>query len=271
MAGDEASLTIDGERYELAVADHFAGPRLDEGLWLDHYLPHWTTAERSAARYDLGSEGLQLRIDADQPAWRAEDGRMRVSNIQNGAFSGRAGSERGTHRHTPGLLVRSPVPTRPPWTPLAGYVEATLRAPADPGCMLAIWLVGFEESSPADSGEITIAELFGERIAPERSTVRCGVKAVNDPRLVTDVADIELPIDAAAAAHRYGAAWNAERIHVLVDGEVVRTLEQGISYPLQLMIDLFEFPATEERPPAAYPKTALVESVRAYRPSAPPL
>ena len=38
---------------------------------------------------EVASPGvLRLRIDADQPAWRTEDGQMRVSNLQTGSFSG---------------------------------------------------------------------------------------------------------------------------------------------------------------------------------------
>jgi hypothetical protein len=37
-------------------------------------------------------------------------------------------------------------------------VEASLRATADPTCMPAVWLVGFEEAAPEQSGEICIAE-----------------------------------------------------------------------------------------------------------------
>ena len=51
-----------------------------------------------------------------------------------------------------------------------------------------------------------------------------------------------------------------------VDDQVVRTVDQGISYPLQLMIDLFEFPQDGERNPANYPKSAEVLSVRGFLP-----
>ena len=47
--------------------DDFAGPDLRTSWWIDHYLPQWTTPDRSRARYDLGPRGLRLRIDADQP------------------------------------------------------------------------------------------------------------------------------------------------------------------------------------------------------------
>jgi hypothetical protein len=52
---------------------------LDPDRWVAHNLPHWTTPERSAARYELRPGVLRLRIDADQPAWRLDDGELRVS------------------------------------------------------------------------------------------------------------------------------------------------------------------------------------------------
>ena len=59
-----------------------------------------------------GSGVLRLRIDADQPAWRTQDGEMRVSNLQTGVSSGPAGSSTGQHRHRPDLTVVTPTPTR---------------------------------------------------------------------------------------------------------------------------------------------------------------
>ena len=64
-----------------------------------------------------------------------------------------------------------------------------MRATPDPTCMLAFWLVGFE-ASPDASGEICVAELFGNAIGPERSHVRLGVKAHHDPRVATDIKSV---------------------------------------------------------------------------------
>lgn len=244
--------------------DRFEGPQLDRHRWVDHYLPQWTTPERSRARYDLPGEGLRLRIDADQPAWRPADGPMRVSNIQTATFSGAAGSTVGTHRHrSDGLTVVTPQPTRRLWTPTAGRVEVTASASRDPGCMLGIWLVGVEADDPADSGEICLAELFADRVGDRASVVRTGIKAHHDPRLVTDVSDVELPIDT-SHPHTYAAEWDADGVRITVDGEVVKESDQRLAYELQLMIDLFEFPGSEDRPAARYPKTALVLEVRGH-------
>jgi hypothetical protein len=164
--------------------------------------------------------------------------------------------------------VRTPQPTRRLFTPAGGLVEARLRASADPTCMLAVWLVGFEETAPEDSGEICIAELYGDRIGAGGSSVRTGVKAHGDPRLREDMADVALDIDA-TDWHIYAAAWTAEETRFYVDDRRVRTVPQGLGYPLQLMIDLFEFPAGPVRDPAAYPKIGEVASVGGYESTGP--
>jgi hypothetical protein len=76
---------------------------------------------------------------------------------------------------------------------------------------------------------------------------------------------VTLPLDA-TEEHTYAAQWNTKRVHFFVDDQLVRTVEQGLDYPLQLMIDLYEFPVTAERDPANYPKTAHVSAVRGYQP-----
>jgi hypothetical protein len=69
------------------------------------------------------------------------------------------------------------------------------------------------------------------------------------------VTDHALPIDA-TTPHRYGAEWDGSGVRITVDGELVRSFDQRLDYPLQLMIALFEFPVGDVRDPADYPKTA---------------
>lgn len=256
--------SLDRTGYELEFDETFAEPSLDPGRWVAHYLPHWTTPERSAARYELEPGLLRFRIDADQPAWRVEDGEMRVSSIQTGTFAGRLGSPIGQHRHRPDLVVRTPQVTRRLYTPAFGLAEAVLRASPDPTCMLAFWLVGFEEQSPASSGEICVAELFGHAVGAKRSRVRIGIKAHNDPSLEDDMAEVALDLDA-TDWHTYTAEWTPDQVRFFVDDQLVRVANQRIDYPLQLMVDLFEFPASIDRDTAAYPKIGEVMTVRGYR------
>lgn len=243
-------------------ADDFAGSELRRDLWVDHYLPHWTTPERSAARYDLSAAGLRLRIDPDQPDWREEDAPLRVSNLQTGTFSGALGSAHGTHRHRPdGLTVRTATPTRLLWAPSSGRLEVTVSASRDEGCMLAAWLVGTEHLSSAHAGEVCLFEIEASAIGPDSTTARCGVKAHGDTALATDMAEVTLPFDA-TRPHTWAAIWGDGETVIGCEGRVLRRIPQAPDYPLFLMIDLFELGApggAEE-----YPKAAFVHSVRGW-------
>jgi Glycosyl hydrolases family 16 len=259
------SARLDRSAYKLEFEERFDATELDATRWVAHYLPQWTTPKQSAAHFDLMQHGLRLRIDADQPPWRDGDGELRASNLQTGTFSGPVGSPRGQHRHTDGMSVVTEQPTRKLYAPSAGLVEARLRAVADPTIMLAFWLIGFEEDSPDDSGEICVVELFGDSIGVSSSELSIGVKAHHDPRLTDDMDRVPVNLNA-TDWHTYAAAWDADEIRFYVDDDLIRTVSQSIAYPMQLMVDLFEFPASPERDPRTYPKTGDVSSVLGYRP-----
>ena len=246
-------------RREPDVEDDFSGgPRAD--LWVDHYLPHWTTPDRSAARYDLTAEGLRLRIEADQLDWRAEDAPMRVSNLQTGTFSGRLGSPRGTHRHRrDGLLVRTATPTRLLWAPAAGRIDVTVSATRDPGCMLAAWLVGTEHQDEAAAGEVCVFEIDAGAIGAT-TRARTGLKAHRDPRLTTDMAEVDLPFDA-TRPHTWTAIWGTSETLIGCEGVLLRSIPQAPDYPLFLMLDLFEIGT----PHGSYPKTATLHHFRGWQ------
>lgn len=237
------------------IVERFDLPAPDPALWIPAYLPHWTTAERAAARYAVTERGLELRIDREHPAWRPLDGDFRVSHLQTGHHDGQ-------HRVGTDLTLTASYPSQTLWTPRAGAVEVVASASSLPTAMLGIWLVGHESTGPDDSGEICIAEVFGRTVTGASSTVRVGVKAHHDPRLLDEVLDIPLPMDA-TRPHAYGARWDASGCEITVDGTVVHRTDQALDYPVQLMIDLWEFPdPTVEPAAAAYPITATIHQVR---------
>jgi hypothetical protein len=239
--------------------DDFLGG-LDRERWLPEYLPHWSTPGASAARYDLDGSGLRLRIDADQPPWRPDLEGMRVSAIQTANVSGPVGSSVGQDPHRDGLVVSTAVPGFRGWTVSEGRIEAVVSASPDPTCMLGIWTLGALDGGAADSGELCIAELFGDRIGPGGSIVRIGVKPHEDPRLRLDVRDVHLPMDA-TRPHAYAVEWGGGAARILVDGETVGEFDQAPAYPQHLVIALFEFPSTGPRDAAAVPKSATVHRV----------
>lgn len=238
--------------------DDFSGG-LDPARWVPHYLPHWTTPERSAARYALIPGGIELRIEEDQLDWRPEDAPLRVSNLQTGEWSGPVGSTRGTHRHRPdGLVVRTETPGRLMFAPRRGRIDITVSAGDDDGCMLAAWLVGAEHLAESDSGEICVFEIDAAMTGPT-SLARAGIKAHHDPRLRTDMSEVSLPFDA-RRPHTWSVIWGGGETVIGCEGFVLRRIAQAPDYPLLLMIDLFEIgPAG-----GAYPKTATIRRVTAW-------
>jgi hypothetical protein len=247
---------------ELEFEDAFAGDALDERRWLPSYLPQWSSAARAAARYDVGGGRLRMRIDHDQPPWCPEwDGDVRVSSLQTGVFSGPLGSPVGQHRFHPGAVVREPQEERRLYTPHRGLVEVRMTALPDPSCMVALWMIGFEDA-PERSAEICVCEIFGRDVGEGEARVGMGVHPFGDPRITDEFAAEPLAIDV-REPHVYAADWTPEHVAFSVDGVHVKTVEQSPDYPMQLMLGIYEFP-DGERDPADYPKTFAVDFVRGY-------
>jgi beta-glucanase (GH16 family) len=144
-------------------------------------------------------------------------------------------------------------------------VEVRARALDDPRAMVALWLIGYEDE-PERSAEICVCEIFGRDVAPDRAAVGMGVHPFGDPRIVDDFAAVELPIDV-RELHTYAAEWTPEGVDFLVDGERVRSVGQSPDYPMQLMLNIYEFPDGSDagRDAADYPKEFVVDYVRGYR------
>jgi hypothetical protein len=254
-------------RYELEFEDTFSGDSLDTGHWIPHYLPHWSTRERSAARYEIADGCLQLLITEDQQPWCPDlDGEVRVSSLQTGLFAGPVGSPIGQHRFNPEAVVREAQRNIRLYTPQYGRIELCAKAVDDPQSMVAFWLIGYEDE-PTRSAEICICEIFGRDVAADHALVGMGVHPFGDPSIVDDFAAVRLPIDV-RDFHVYAAQWTHERVGFFVDGDLVKTVRQSPAYPMQLMLGFYEFPPEGEDialEPAAYPKAFTVDYVRGYR------
>jgi hypothetical protein len=246
--------------------DDFTAPssdgRLDAARWIDHYLPHWTTPDRSQARYRLDRHGLTLIIDPDQPTWRPEDAPLVVSSVQTGTYSGAAGTSAGIHRHRPdGMTVRNEQRRLMLWAPRAGRVDVTLSPALEPGFVTAAWLVGTEEASPDDCGEICLVELEPVYDPAGTTTVvaRTGLKAHGDPRMSTEMVALD-PEPSWQGTATWSAQWGVEGTVVSVDEREVFRSQQSTSYPLILLVGLFR--VAEMRLPT--PVTATVQRVRGW-------
>jgi hypothetical protein len=251
--------------YELVFEDTFDGGDLDRARWLPHYLPQWSSREASAARYRLGDGTLRLVIEADQPPWCPEfDGRTRVSSLQTGVFAGPVGSPVGQSRFTPGLVVRQAQDDARLFVPQYGLFELRARAIDDPRCMVALWMIGYEDE-PERSAEICICEIFGRNVTADRAGVGMGLHPFGDPRIRDEFSVEDLAIDA-RELHTYAAEWTPGHVAFFVDDRLVKLVEQSPAYPMQFMLGIYEFPDDGEagQPARPYPKEFVVDSFRAW-------
>jgi Glycosyl hydrolases family 16 len=228
-------------------ADEFDQITLDDSVWLPHYLPAWSSRSASAATLHLHNSWLTLSIPPDQGLWCPADHspQLRVSGIQSGSFSGPAGSARGQQRFRDGQVVREEQPRFEGWLPSGGHVGVRCRMTISPRSMAAVWLSGFEDDPAQEQcGELCVVEVFGSTLHgdPEPSAeVGVGVKAFRDPALVQDFAAPRLPIDV-ADFNTYAVDWDADLAVFTVDGEEVRRCPHPPTYPMQVMVAVFDFP-----------------------------
>jgi Glycosyl hydrolases family 16 len=250
--------------FELEFEDTFEGPDLDLTRWVPYYLPHWSTRERSAARYELRDGALHLLIEDDQEPWCPElDGDLRVSSLQTGVFAGPVGSPIGQHPFNPAAVVREAQNNVRLYTPQYGRIELRAKAIDDPRSMVALWMIGYGDD-PSRSGEICVCEIFGRDVADDRAAVGIGVHPFGDPDLTDDFSQETIEMDA-RDFHVYAAEWTPSDVAFFVDGGRIKTVHQSPAYPLQLMLSLYEFPANQDDEPSSYPKMFTVDYVRGYR------
>jgi len=224
-------------------ADEFDGPELDRAVWLPHYLPAWSSRAETAATYAIADSCLRLSIPPEQGLWCAHDHSppMRVSGIQSGNFSGPVGSTVGQQPYRDGVTVREQQEPFWGWTPDHGYIELRARGVVTDQSMVAFWLVGLEDR-PERSAEICVAEIFGNAVVPgESAAVGLGLHTFRDPAVTEDFAAVRLPIDV-AQFHTYAVDWTGERAEFFIDGEPVRSCNRPPSYPMQMMLAVFDFP-----------------------------
>jgi Glycosyl hydrolases family 16 len=223
--------------------DDFDGDRLDPAVWDSHYLPAWSSRRATAACHEVGQGRLRLWIPPSQALWCPDQHRdpLRVSGIASGCHSGPVGSTVGQQPFFPGQTVREEQPRLEGWLPTEGTVATRLRMQVGPRSMAAVWLSGFEET-PEQSGEICLVEVFGKDVAPGASAeVGMGLKKFRDPDLDQDFAAPRLAIDV-ADWHEYDVTWDRVSADFSVDGRAVRSCPRPPTYPLQVMVAVFDFP-----------------------------
>jgi hypothetical protein len=138
-------------------------------------------------------------------------------------------------------VVREEQETFLGWTPSRGHLEMRARAVVTARSMVALWLVGLEDR-PERSAEICVMEVFGDAVvAGESAAVGMGLHAFRDPAVTEDFAAPRLPIDV-AELHTYTLDRSSREVLLGVDGTPVRRCPDPPTYPMQLMLAVFDFP-----------------------------
>ena len=224
--------------------DDFDGPDLDRSVWMPHYLPAWSSRAATAASYRLDGSCLVLDIPVEHPIWLEGEHEppLRVSGVQSGSWSGPVGSTLGQQRFRDGQVVRTAEPRFEGWLPSSGHVEIRCRMTLSPRSMGALWLSGFEDDPAQEQcGELCVVEVFGRSVHDGSCEVGVGIKAFRDPALQQDFDAPRLAVDV-SAFHTYAVDWDESEAVFTVDGAVVRRCPDPPTYPMQLMVAVFDFP-----------------------------
>jgi beta-glucanase (GH16 family) len=181
-----------------------------------------------------------LFIAADQRPWLPDiEGDLRVSSLQTGCFAGPAESTIGQHRTNEELRVVEEQDTARLVTPTFAAIELRARWAPVAGQMVALWMIGFEDE-PDRSAEICICEIFGDEADGDRALVGMGVHPFNDPAVEDDFTKVDAAIDV-SDWHDYAAIWTPDDVTFFIDDQPVKQVEQSPQYPMQLMLNIYDF------------------------------
>ncbi|WP_199708126.1 glycoside hydrolase family 16 protein [Algoriphagus lacus] len=250
--------------YKLILNETFEEPQLNEQVWIPYYLSHWSSREKTKARYELKDGLLHLKIDHNQEPWSKEfNGDIRVSSFQTGIFSGPLNSKIGQHRVHPTCVVREEQVSERKFLMHHGYIEIRAKASAHPTNVSALWMIGFEDK-PENSSELCIVEIKGWNIESNKAIIGYGIRKFQDPKLKDEFYEDPFELDV-TEFHTYGAEWSPEKVTFFLDGKVIRTINQSPDYPMQMMLNIYEIPKAEKtRNPEHYPQEFIVDYIRVF-------
>lgn len=219
--------------------DHFDGKELNKKVWIETYLPQWSSRDKTRPSYNIKDSVLSLYISNDQKPWSEEyNGDIRVSNLQTGVFSGPVGSSIGQHHFSDNLIVREAQKEEFLLTPLYGSIEMKCRCHISEENVAALWLIGLEKNE-SESSELCLFELKGWNVKDKKAVIGYGIRAFKDPKLVNDFHEDEFDIDV-EDWNIYKVDWRKNEVIFYINGKEIRRINQAPAYRMQLMLNLYD-------------------------------
>ncbi len=219
--------------------------------------------KNAAANYHIKDGNLVLKIIEKQKPWCPKlCGDLKCSSFQTGIFAGKLGSSQGQSRFSPECTVTEEQAPLRLYTPQYGYFEVRLKANITKDDMVAFWMIGYEDK-PERSGEICVMEIFGNEIHGDTLINGSGIHPFGDNNLKDEFYKDKLKMDI-KDFHTFSVEWQMDKVKFFIDNKLTRTINQSPKYPMQFMIDIYEFPSTEKTRAVSYPKELIVDYVRGY-------
>ena len=253
------------KNYRLLFNADFEEDHLNSKHWIPYYLPHWSSREKSAAQFSIKDGFLSLQITKTQQPWCPEfNGKVKCSSLQTGLYAAEPGSSIGQHKFfNRKAVVREQQENVKKYVPQYGYFEMRAKFAASRSGVVALWMIGYEDS-PERSGELCIMEIKGWNVKKNKSNIGLGIRSFNDPKLVDEFSEDEYEIDV-TQFHVYAAEWTEDSIAFSIDNTIVKKIHQSPTYPMQLMLGIYEIPdQIKHKAEKDYPKEFVVDYVRGY-------
>ena len=253
----------------LTASSEFNGTSVNDALFTDRYLPHWSTPPGTKANYEVSGGTLKLKITADQQPWDPNfDGSTRVSSLQTY-------QKDYLHEWTkyPGIAQH----TQPFRGHLQkyGYFELRARAASGGGLHSAWWMTGANQDVPEgqggwsrQNGEVDIFEILGRNNA---TVAQSAIHPWGDwGRLFPWTTKISTGTDLSEGFHTYGFEWKPSGMKVYIDGVEKFSTPLSPNYPMLTYLGLYEKREADSwtgpfDPAIPYPKTFEIDYFRAYQ------
>ncbi|XVV12604.1 family 16 glycosylhydrolase [Actinoplanes sp. CA-131856] len=251
--------------YTLDFDQEFNTSSLDTSKWLPYYLPHWSTRDLSAARYDISGGALNLRIDADQPAWDpVHDADVKVSSIQTyerdylHQFDG----------FSSGMQINHHEPVFNGYTTRYGYFEMRAKGPdVGGGGHSAWWMVGTQEDQDAaGTGSRQTAEIdITENFFSEPNQWKPNLRRWTDSSISNSPRNVTISGDPADEYHIYAMNWTPDGLQFYYDNQLITSMADAPNYPMGMLLGIYTDTKNSGTANDVWPKTWNIDYIRVYK------